>query len=152
MSMDTSHTPEARRKFVEAFHGTMIKIWKERVISLGAISTREYRRADDTPESLYRSIMTGYVRTDGDQVTAVSMGFNFNPYGIYVDRGTGRETPRGNPGDIGRAKVRKPKPWFQKKYFRSVYNLRDFFTESLAIQSTAIIEDTLGQGTIDITL
>lgn len=64
----------------------------------------------------------------------------FREYGIYVDAGTGRETFRNNPGDIGRpVKVRKAKPWFSRKYYMSVMNLRDFYAEQLGLETVDMI-------------
>lgn len=124
-------TIEARRKFVEGFRNTMIDIWKERIILFGAIRTG----------SLYRSVMTGYVLTDGE-VTSIEMGFKFNEYGFYVDRGTGRGVYRGNPGRIAQdVKKRKAKPWLIKKFRSSEYNLRDFLLESLSIDFIHIMDD-----------
>ena len=50
----------------------------------------------------------------------------FNTYGLFVDYGTGRNTPRGNPGDLGRANSRKRKRWFSRKYYASVMNIQEF--------------------------
>jgi len=47
-------------------------------------------------------------------------------YGLWQDYGTGRETPRGNSGDIGRPKKRKRRRWFSRKYYASVMRLKEF--------------------------
>ena len=57
-------------------------------------------------------------------------------------RGTGRETPRGNKGDIGRTKVRQRRPWFSKRYYSSVLNLRDFLGENIGREFQGIMADT----------
>lgn len=51
---------------------------------------------------------------------------------------TGRETPRGNPGDIGRAKKRKKRSWFARKYYGSVMIIRDFMADNLALEFTGV--------------
>ena len=63
-------------------------------------------------------------------------------YGLWQDYGVGRETPRGNSGDIGRAKVRQRRPWFSKRYYASVMNLRDFFGDNLGREFQGIMADT----------
>lgn len=125
---------EARRKYVAAFNDTMVRIWKERMALLGTVDTG----------ALYRSAVG--IRTDADgKCVQVTLSQAFNLYGLFVDYGTGRETPRGNPGDIGRDKVRRPKPWFSRKYFASVMNIREFFADNLGEQSANIISNALGK-------
>ena len=111
---------EQRRRYVNAFNSTMIKIWREQIILLGAIDTG----------ALYRSAMAVSMRADG-RYTSISLSQKFNLYGLYVDYGTGSNTPKGNPGDIGRANARKRKRWFSRKYFASVMNIREFFADNL---------------------
>jgi hypothetical protein len=56
---------------------------------------------------------------------------------------TGRETPRGNPGDIGRTKRRQRRKWFSTKYYASVMNIKEFLEENLGWQFCGIIADAL---------
>lgn len=109
-----------RQKYVQAFNSTMLKIWREQIILLGAIDTG----------ALYRSVVAVGMKADG-KYTSVSLSQKFNLYGLYVDYGTGSNTPRGNPGDIGKANARKRKRWFSRKYFASVMNIREFFADNL---------------------
>ncbi len=109
-----------RQKYVQAFNTTMLKIWREQIILLGAIDTG----------ALYRSVLAVGLKADG-KYTSVSLSQKFNLYGLYVDYGTGSNTPRGNPGDIGKANARKRKRWFSRKYFASVMNIREFFADNL---------------------
>lgn len=109
-----------RQKYVQAFNTTMLKIWREQIVLLGAIDTG----------ALYRSVVAVGMKADG-KYTSVSLSQKFNLYGLYVDYGTGSNTPRGNPGDIGRANARKRKRWFSRKYFASVMNIREFFADNL---------------------
>lgn len=111
---------QERQKYVQAFNTTMLKIWREQIILLGAIDTG----------ALYRSVVAVGMKADG-KYTSVSLSQKFNLYGLYVDYGTGSNTPRGNPGDIGRANARKRKRWFSRKYFASVMNIREFFADNL---------------------
>lgn len=128
---------EQRAKFVDAFNDTMVRIWKEKIVSLGVISTG----------NLYRSVAGLYARKN-QEVTEFTLQQQFLTYGLWQNYGTGRETPRGNPGDIGRAKVRKPRRWFDKKYYSSVMNMRDFFCDSLALQGLDMISNALSDSSI----
>ncbi len=117
-----------RRAYVEGWNRTMIEIWKERIVLLGAIETG----------ALYNSVMEVEVKAD-DRVSSVTLRQSFLEYGLYVDRGTGREFARGNPGDIGRPVVRRAKPWFSRKYWSSVHRLKEFFTDSLGKEFCGVI-------------
>ena len=101
---------EARQKFVTAFNDTMIRIWKEKITLLDVI---------DTGRLLHSVPIVLAMRADG-RFFEVSLTQSFLEYGLWQDYGTGRETPRGNPGDIGRAKKRQRRKWFSTKYYASV--------------------------------
>lgn len=131
-SGSSKNTAESRRQYVEAFTGTMIDIWHDRLALLKVIDTG----------ALYSSLASGLKIAD-EQVSVVSMSFDFKPYGKFVERGTGRETPHGNSGDIGRVKVRTPKRWYFRKYLASVYNIRDFMLGSFNTDFVKIIDNTL---------
>ncbi len=151
-------TPEEeRRRYVTAFNSTMIKIWRERIALLKVIDTG----------ALYRSTLAVGMTADG-KVTSVTLSQRFNTYGIFQDYGTGREVPRGNPGDIsckrvqsgacsgyaersrnrceaniGHDKVRQRRKWFSTKYYASVMNLKEFFADNLGRDFTGIVADAL---------
>ena len=94
---------EARRKFVSAFNDTMVRIWRERISLLKVVDSG----------LLYKSLLG--TKTDiGKDANEFQLEQQFVTYGIFQNYGTGKETPRGNPGDIGRAKVRKARRWFDK--------------------------------------
>lgn len=122
---------EEREKYVLAFNDTMIKIWKEQITLLGVIDTK----------SLLRSPISLPVRADG-RFFEVGLSQAFLEYGLWQDYGTGKETPRGNSGDIGREKVRKRRRWFSRKYYASVMNIRDFFADNLGKEYQGIIADS----------
>ena len=119
---------EQRMKFVRAFNDTMITIWRERITLLGV---------KDTGQLLASLCDMGFT-ADG-QFKELTISQRFLEYGIWQEYGVGKETPRGNSGDIGRKKVRKKKPWFAKKYMASLLNLRDFLGENLAEEMQAIV-------------
>lgn len=114
---------QEREKYVRAFNSTMIKIWREQISLLGVIDTG----------ALYRSVLAVSMRADGTY-SSISLSQSFNTYGLFVDWGTGRNTPRGNPGDIGKANGRKRKRWFSRKYFASVMNIQEFMADNLGKQ------------------
>lgn len=109
-----------RERYVMAFNDTMVKIWREQLTLLDAIDTG----------ALYRSVVGTKVRHDG-RFISITLGQSFKTYGLYVDYGTGRDTPRGNSGDLGRANGRRRKPWFSRKYYASVKNIQEFYAQSL---------------------
>ena len=121
---------EARRKYVMAFNNTMINIWTEKIRALDIIDTGK----------LLDSVMALPVRADG-RLYELSLEQSFLEYGLWQEYGTGKEVPRGNKGDIGRKKVRKKKPWFARKYFASVMNLKDFLADSVGEEFVGIVSN-----------
>lgn len=124
-----------RMAFVRAFNDTMAKIWRERMAMLKIIDTG----------ALYRSVVSMRLAANAD-ASDVSMEWGFLEYGLYQDRGTGRETPVGNSGDLGRLKIRERRPWLRKSFYSSSMNLKEFMAESLGQEAIAIISDVLGAG------
>lgn len=133
MTPTSGLTPEEeRRKYVSAFNKTMIDIWCERIVLLKVIDTG----------ALYRSTIGLSTTMDG-KVTEVTLRQSFLTYGLFQDYGTGREVPVGNPGDIGRDKVRQRRKWFSTKYYASVMNIREFFADNLGRQFCGVVADAL---------
>ena len=122
---------EEREKYIKAWNDTMLHIWQERITLLEVIDTGR----------LLASPVALPVRADG-RFVEVTLSQEFLEYGLWQDYGVGRETPRGNSGDIGHAKVRQRRPWFSKKYYASVFNLRDFFGDNLGREFQGIMADT----------
>ena len=120
-----------REKYIKAWNETMLRIWQERITLLEVIDTGR----------LLASPVAMPVRADG-RFVEVTLSQEFLEYGLWQDYGVGRETPRGNSGDIGRAKVRQRRPWFSKRYYASVLNLRDFFGDNLGREFQGIMADT----------
>lgn len=120
MATPVDYSLEGRRRYVEAFNSTMVKIWLEQISRLEAIDTGR----------LYRSVKMLKSETD-DKIIDINLSWEFVAYGIYVDSGVGREVYKGNAGDIGRDKVREAKPWFNNKFYSSYMRIRDYFAQSL---------------------
>ena len=119
-----------REKFVNAFNDTMVKIWKERITLLGAIRTG----------TLLNSVVGIKCNADGKYLR-IELSQSFRTYGLWVDYGVGKEVYRGNPGDIGRDKVRQKKRWFSFPYYGSVMKLKEFLTDNLAEEFYGIASD-----------
>ena len=121
---------DEREKYVMAFNDTMLKIWQEQITLLGVIDTH----------SLLRSPTALPVRTDG-RFFEVGLSQAFLEYGLWQDYGTGRETARGNSGDLGHEKVRGRRRWFSRKYYASVMNIKEFFADNLGKEYQGILSD-----------
>jgi len=125
---------QEREKYVMAFNRTMVDIWKERITLL---DVRDTDRLLNSPIGLE-------VRHDG-RFCEVQLSQAFLEYGLWQDFGVGKETPRGNSGDLGRAKVRQRRPWFSKKYYASVLNIREFFADNLGKEFVGIMSDAFAE-------
>lgn len=123
---------DARRKFVTAFNNTMVKIWKERITLLDVIDTGQLLHS---PAPLRLIADSNF--------TEVTLSQEFLEYGVWQNYGTGKEVYRGNPGDIGRPKVRKKKPWYFRKYYASVMRIKEFYADNLGQQFCGIIADSI---------
>ena len=130
MSGTNNQAQAEREKYVLAFNDTMLKIWQEQITLLDVIDTH----------SLLRSPIALPVRTDG-RFFEVGLSQAFLEYGLWQDYGTGRETPRGNSGDLGREKVRGRRRWFSRKYYASVMNIKEFFADNLGKEYQGILSD-----------
>ena len=132
--LTAAQAQDARQKYIIAFNATMLEIWTERLTLLEVIDTG----------LLLRSPLSLSVKADG-RFFEVTLSQAFLEYGLWQDYGVGRETPRGNSGDIGRRKVRQRRPWFSKKYYASVLNLRDFLGENIGQEFQGVIADTFAR-------
>ena len=132
MSGTSDKAFQERQKYVQAFNSTMIKIWREQIALLGVVDTG----------ALYRSTVAVSMNADG-KYTSISLEQSFNLYGLYADYGVGSNTPRGNPGDLGRDNKRKRRRWFSRKYFASVMNIREFFADNLGKELADTVSNAL---------
>ena len=121
-----------REKFVTAFNETMLKIWKEQMTLLDVIDTG----------ALLASPKALPLRADG-RFLELGLSQSFLEYGLWQNFGTGKEIPRGNNGDIGRERKHKKKPWFSRKYYASVMNLRDFLADNMAKEFVGVVAQSL---------
>ena len=124
-TITNNHAFAERKRYVTAFNSTMVKIWREHISLLGVIDTG----------ALYRSTLAVGMTADG-KFTQITLAQSFRTYGIFVDYGTGSNTPRGNSGDLGAGfkNRRKRRRWFSRKYFASVMNIQEFYADNLGRQ------------------
>lgn len=127
---------EEREKYVLAFNDTMVKIWKEQIVLLGVMDTKQ----------LLRSVITLGLSADG-RYTSVELSQSFLEYGIWQDYGTGAETPRGNSGDLGHARKRQRRRWFSRKFYASFMNIKEFYEENLGKEFAGVLSNALDQKT-----
>lgn len=119
-----------RRDWVEGWSKMMIKIWEERLDMLDVGITG----------NLYRTLSEANFHAQ-DPVFEVTHSFPY--YGIYVDRGTGREIAKGNPGDLGFTPIREPKRWYSVKHYASVKKLQEYMAESFGKEAVTMIKEQL---------
>lgn len=138
---------EERQKYVEAWNTTMTKIWQERIVKLNVFEAPRRKQRQGQPH-LLDSLMYFPVKHD-DTYMELALHFTFPLYGIYQDRGTGREKALGNPGDIGEVtkaghprKFREVRPWFSVKYYSSIMNMKDFMARSVGEQFVGMMSTT----------
>ena len=139
---DSQSALRERERYVKAFNATMVRIWREQIALLCVIDTG----------ALYRSTVGISMTADGKFID-ITLEQAFNTYGLFVDYGTGRNTPRGNSGDIGKANGRlstsgaslakNRKRWFSRKYYASVMNIQEFYADSLGQEFCRAISNAL---------
>ena len=125
-------TQQERQKFIMAFNNTMLKIWREQITLLDVIDTGRLLKS---PKSVQTT-------ADGRFIEA-TLSQAFLEYGLWQDFGTGKEIPRGNPGDIGREKKRVAKKWFSRKYYASVMNLNEFMADNMGHEFVGVVARAL---------
>jgi hypothetical protein len=129
-----SNALDERRRYVMAFNRTMIKIWKEKITALGVVDTG----------ALYRSVVAAETKADGKFID-IRLSQRFLMYGLYQNYGTGSNTWKGNPGDIGRNNLRRKRMWFSLKYFASVMNLKEFLADNIGKEFCGVVSNALSR-------
>lgn len=123
---------QERYKFLTSFYLTMVKIWEERITLLGVIDTK----------ALLWSVHGVASKLDKEWKEA-EYKWSYLEYGIWNNYGTGREVYRGNPGDIGRDKVREARKWMSVPLYASVMNLKEFMADNIGKEFLGIVSDAL---------
>lgn len=111
-----------RNEYLRAWTDMMIKIWIEKL--------QQTVYSSGSSSGALISSFSGSTGSAGEDITKIV--HRFSVYGVYVERGTGKEFAIGNPGDIGpvtkRGKprnLRQPQPWFSKKFYTSYMKLNE---------------------------
>lgn len=125
-----------RKDWIIGFNSLMIEIWRKELFN-----DRFEKPVFDTG-ALHDSISNTTPKIN-DDASDIYMKFGFLKYGVWQHFGVGREVPRGNPGDIGRPKVREERPWIYRRYNYSLMRLRDFMAESFCQEYMGIFTNAL---------
>ena len=137
----------------------MLRIWQEQITLLGVIDRG----------ALLASPKALPLRADG-RFMEVGLSQAFLEYGLWQDYSTGRETPhkpraegklahtsaeaqpglrsrppRGNSGDLGRAKRRQRRRWFSRKYYASVMRIKEFYEENVGRSFCGILSSAFNK-------
>lgn len=128
--MQTNGT-DNREQYLKQWASRMVSIWEEKMIFLDTRDTGQ----------LYNSLKAFIVSNAGGEITVIEHFFNY--YGIYVDKGTGREFSRGNGGDIGITPNREPKQWFNPKFYYYTQRLAEKMAEISGEEFTYIMKNII---------
>ncbi len=119
--------------------------WADIVIEKFKMNIQELDVIDEG--YLYESLLQTLLVNAGQDIERID--FSFKLYGIYVDMGVGKETQKGNSGDLGFQKKRKAKEWFSRKYYGQVMKLReillDRYSKAIAYSLMNTISESLDQ-------
>lgn len=144
MKTTGTHDPSAT---IEAWADVVIKMWQNKIIELNVID-KGY---------LLQSFINHVVRQAGGNTEKID--FMFRKYGIFADMGVGKETKRGNSGDLSgitvtnwkgkQALKRVPKPWYSRVFFREVSKLREYLAFMYGRQGVLAITEAFGDQIFD---
>jgi hypothetical protein len=133
---------------ISAWADVVVKMWRDRITELPVMDTKE----------LYNSFILHVIKQAGGDLSRIE--WMFKQYGIYQDMGVGRETARGNSGDLGaiarvtapngRSRIaRQPKPWYSSTFYREVMKIKEYMAFWYAEQSKLIITEAFGAQIFD---
>lgn len=130
MSRLSNSISQEREEWVRAWSKMMVDIWREKIDLLNVNLTG----------NLYQQLAEASFYSQ-DEVYEIIHSFPY--YGIFVDRGTGKEIPIGNSGDLGFTPTREPKKWLSPKHYASIMKLRDFMADSFGQEAITLIKDKI---------
>lgn len=142
---------DSRKRYTEAWNETMVKIWQERILKYGVFESPRRKSRASEPH-LFDSLRYFPVKHD-DQYMELTLHYTFPEYGVFQDRGVGRETFKGNDGDIGKfrlttdaeRKFRKARPWYSIKWYASCMNFKEFMSRAISDQFVGIMTMTFSE-------
>jgi len=139
--------PTGLHSTIEAWADIVIKMWLAKIVELDVID-QGYLQA---------SFVNHVVHHAGGNAERID--FMFRQYGIFQDMGVGKETAKGNPGDLWdvtytnqkgkQALRRQPKPWYSKVFFREVSKLREFMSTWYGYQGALAVMEAFGDDIYD---
>jgi len=116
---------------LQSWADIVIKKWKEKIIQMEIGSTGQ----------LYDSFVFEIMKGAGGNLEKID--FMFKYYGRFVDMGVGKETFRGNQGEVNT--TRKPKKWFSPVLYSQAIRLREILGEKYGILGAAVIKENIIQ-------
>lgn len=119
-----------REKWIQGWAKLMVDIWIEKVTRLYIIDTG----------SLMKSISQDSI---SGSASVISIAHSFLDYGIYVDKGVGKEFRKGNGGDLGFYPTREAQKWFSIKYYASFMNLKEYLEKAYADNFVMMMKEAL---------
>lgn len=120
-----------KKEWLNGWGKMLVDIWREKITRLMIRDTG----------NLYNSVTLMNFVVGEDSYEA---DFTFPDYGIYVDRGVGKEISRGNRGDLGFTPTRQPQPWYSPKFYASFMRLKEFMEINYGNQALTLISESLG--------
>lgn len=109
----------------KAWADIVVRIWRQKMVKYGIGRYRASRTVNHEP--LFSSFEKFvYAAAGGDQAR---IEFLFKEYGIFVDMGVGRDTPRTNQGSV--KTKRKRKEWYSKVWYSEVMKLREYMAKQI---------------------
>lgn len=106
-----------REQYLRSWSQVMVNIWVEKMAAYKIFDTG----------SLVESVKAFPIKEIGSFKEVIE--HTFNMYGVYVEKGTGKEISKGNDGDLGFHPERKPRPWLNKKFYYYCMKLAEKMAE-----------------------
>ena len=136
-------TDKEYEKWMKEWMDMMTTIWRDRMRKLHISPYNPDREKElwrPKAGSLFGSFTKGDMKK-GSGKSAIKITHEFLTYGIYVDLGTGREFggERNEKGQLKKATMRRPKPWFSKAYYRSVMVAKEFVAKAYGDEFKALL-------------
>lgn len=132
--MPTNGTND-REEYLNAWSKTMTNIWLEK------LSAYNVRDTGALMNSVADNLAHNLIKNANGDIEVIEHFFNY--YGIYVEKGTGREITKGNDGDLGFHPNRKRKPWFNSKFYYYCMKLAEKMAEISGKEFTHIIQNII---------
>lgn len=116
-----SRQTAARRRYLEAYNSTMIRIWKDQISRLGIWDTGQLfaNPADAVPPKI------------NDDATVAELAFKVRLYGVYVNYSINAQG--------------RQRQWFSRKLHSSVMRLSEFMADSAGRQLADVTASALGR-------